>query len=90
MKNTPKSVKMMILQNCYFCKQALKMMDQLVIEHPEYKQVKIEVIEERQTPEKTKGYDYWYVPTFFVEDKKIHEGVPTVEKVEKVFIEALS
>ncbi len=86
----PKKVKMMMLDTCPYCKQAFKMMDQLKAEHPEYNTVEIEVIEESKEPEKIEGYDYWYVPTFFVDDQKIHEGVPTLEKVERVFQEALS
>lgn len=86
----PKKVKMMMLDTCPYCKQAFKMMDQLKAEHPEYNNVEIELVEESKEPEKTDGYDYWYVPTFFVDDQKIHEGVPTLEKVERVFQEALS
>lgn len=84
-----KHVKMMMLETCPYCKQAFKMIDELKQKHPEYQKVEIETIEERKEEEKTKGYDYWYVPTFFVDDVKIHEGVPTMEKVEQVFIEAL-
>lgn len=65
------------------------MMDQLRKQHPEYEKVQIEVIGESKEPEKTEGYDYWYVPTFFVDGRKILEGVPTLEKVEQVFQEAL-
>lgn len=89
MNVTQKEVKMMVLDACPYCKQAFRMMEELKKRHPEYENVKIEVIEEDREPEKIKGYDYWYVPTFFVGGKKIMEGVPTVEKVELVFREAL-
>jgi glutaredoxin len=85
-----KEVKMMVLDTCPYCKQAFKMMEQLRQSHPEYADVKIDVIEEQRESEKTEGYDYWYVPTFFVGGKKIMEGVPTFEKVEEMFQEALS
>jgi len=84
-----KQVKMMMLDTCPYCKQAFKMMDKLKAEHPEYKNVNIDLIEESKEPEKIKGYDYWYVPTFFVGEQKILEGVPTIDQVEKVFQEAL-
>lgn len=84
-----KEVKMMVLDTCPYCKQAFHMMEELKKRHPEYENVKIEVIEENREPEKIKGYDYWYVPTFFVGGEKIMEGVPSVEKVELVFQEAL-
>ena len=81
---------MMVLDTCPYCKQAFQMMEKLRKSHPEYADVKIDVIEEQREPEKTEGYDYWYVPTFFVGGKKIMEGVPTLEKVDEMFREALS
>ncbi len=84
-----KHVKMMILDTCSHCKHAFELMDRLRKQYPEFNQVEIEVIEENREPEKTKGYDYWYVPTYFVDDIKIHEGVPTLAAVEAVFREAL-
>ncbi|MEF9920640.1 MAG: thioredoxin family protein [Erysipelotrichaceae bacterium] len=85
----PKHVKMMMLETCPHCKNAFRMMEELKAKHPQYNEVEIEVIEEQKEEEKTKGYDYWYVPTFFVDNVKIHEGVPTLDKIEQVFIEAL-
>ena len=84
-----KPVKMMMLDTCPHCKRAFELIDELKKEHPEYNQVEIETIEERREPEKTERYDYWYVPTFFVGGKKVHEGVPSKDKIEQVFIEAL-
>lgn len=85
----PKEVKMMVLDTCPYCRQAFRMMEELKERHPVYRDVTIDVIEESREPEKTEGYDYWYVPTFFVDGRKILEGVPTMEKVERVFREAL-
>ena len=85
-----RSVKMMVLETCPYCRQAFEILDELKQEHPEYRKVEIEVIEEQKEPEKTEGYDYWYVPTFFVDDRKMMEGVPTRELVERVLREALS
>lgn len=85
----PKEVKMMILETCPYCSQAFRMMDELRKENPAFRSVAVDVIDEDREPEKTDGYDYWYVPTFFVGSRKIMEGVPTREKVEEVFREAL-
>ncbi len=85
-----KHVKMMVLDTCPHCKHAFEMMDKLRKQHPEYNEVEIEVIDENWESEKTEGYDYWYVPTFFVDDVKVHEGVPTLAAVETVFREALA
>ena len=84
-----KHVKMMIQDTCPHCRHAFELMDELKKEHPEYNQVEIEVIDENREAGKTQGYDYWYVPTFFVDDVKVHEVVTTKEKVDRVFKEAL-
>lgn len=89
-RRMPKPVKMMVLDSCPYCQQAFQMMEELRQAHPEYRTVEIEVIEENREPEKIEGYEYWYVPTFFVDGVKVHEGVPTMEKVEHVFQEALN
>ena len=65
------------------------MMDELREEHPEYRKVDVEVIEETRQPELADSLDYWYVPTFFVGGRKVLEGVPTKDKVQQVFREAL-
>ena len=52
--------------------------------------VKRETIEENDEPEKTKGLDYWYVPTYFVEGEKLLEGIPTKAKIEAVLKAALA
>ena len=35
-------------------------------------------------------YDYWYVPAFYVNERKVHEGVPTMEAVENALKTALA
>ena len=84
-----KQVKMMVLDGCPHCRHAFELMDELRLEHPEYRDISVEVIEEEREAEKTQGYDYWYVPTFFVYGVKLHEGVPTKSKIERVFRQAL-
>ncbi len=85
----PKHVKMMILDTCPHCKRAFQMMNELMTANPAYREVKFEVIEEQTEPQKTEGYDYRYVPTFFIGDVKVHEGTPTAEALEMVFKKAL-
>ena len=85
-----KHVKMMILKNCPYCKQAFNYIDELKKENYLYQNIHIEVIDEQLEEEKTQGYDYWYVPTFFVNDRKIHEGVCTKESIKAVLEEAIS
>lgn len=84
-----KHVKMMYLKSCPYCKQAFSMVEVLKEEYPKYRTIEIETIEENDEATKTEGYDYWYVPTYFVDDVKIHEGVPTKEKIMAVLDAAL-
>lgn len=80
-----KEVKMFMQATCPHCKRCLAMMEELFNEHPEYRDVPLTIIDERADPETSDKYDYYYVPTFFVEEVKEHEGVPTKEAVENVF-----
>lgn len=84
-----KPVRMMILENCPHCRRAFQMMEELKAVHPEYEQVEIEVIDEARQPELAESLDYYYVPTFFVDGVKVHEGVPSMEAVDRMFREAL-
>lgn len=84
-----KHIKMMYLKSCPYCHQAFAMIEELKNSKEAYQTISIETIEEQEEEEKTKGYDYWYVPTFFVDDVKLHEGVPTIEKIERVLQEAI-
>lgn len=83
------TVRFFYFESCPHCHNAQNMMNSLFEEHPEYKQVELIKIDEKLHPEVAECYDYYYVPTFFVGDKKLHEGVPTREAVQKVFEEAL-
>lgn len=84
-----KKVKMMYLKTCPHCKKAFQMVEELKEKYPELRVVEIETIEENDEAQKTEGYDYWYVPTYFVDDVKFLEGIPTIEQVEAVLRAAM-
>lgn len=84
-----KHVKMMVLEHCPHCRKAFEILEDLKKENLKYRTVEIEVIDEVKEEEKTRGYDYWYVPTFFVNDVKIHEGIPSKESLQAVLEEAI-
>ena len=85
-----KHVKMMVLEHCPHCRKASEYIDELKQENMLYRNVEIEVIDEVKDEAKTRGYDYWYVPAFFVNNQKIHEGVPSKESIQAVLEEAIS
>jgi len=60
-------------------------MQELREKNPKYNELEIEIIDEVEQPELANQYDYYYVPTFYVDGKKLHEGVPSYESIENVF-----
>lgn len=84
-----KKVTLFYSESCPYCKMAFRMIDALKAKHEEYKDIHIEKIEENENPTIANQFDYYLVPTFYVEDKKLHEGVPSLDKIEKVFKQAI-
>ena len=77
------------LKNCPFCKKALRYIDEAKAAHPELAAVDIELIEESERPDVANRYDYYYVPAFFLEREKLHEGGILPEEVEPLLRKAL-
>jgi glutaredoxin len=84
-----KQIKLFYLKSCPYCRQAFGFIDELKGQEA-YKNIELELIEESEQREIADGYDYYYVPTFYVDGVKKHEGAVTREQVEAVFGEALS
>lgn len=80
-----KKIKLFILTGCPFCIQALDWQEKILKENPKYNEIPIEIIDEAEQPEVANSYDYYFVPTYYVDEFKIHEGVATREKIEMVF-----
>ncbi len=83
-----KPIKVFYQTNCPFCKRAFKCIDELK-GRPEYSYIEIETVEETQHPEVADQYDYYYVPAFYIGDKKVHEGGIYPDEVESIFQQAL-
>ena len=69
-----KRVRLFYLKNCPFCKKALHYIDEIKAEHAELASLEIDMIEESEQPELADKFDYYYVPTFYVDGVKEHEG----------------
>lgn len=83
-----KTVKIFYLKNCPFCKKAFRYIDELK-KQDAYKDIELELIEESEQPELADRYDYYYVPTFYIEGEKIHEGGIFPNEVEELLKKAL-
>ncbi len=84
-----KHVRLFYLKNCPFCKKALRYIEELKAVHAELAPVEIEMIEESEQPEVADRFDYYYVPTFYVDGVKEHEGGIYPEEVERILRKAL-
>ena len=83
------TVKFFYQRNCPFCRKAMRYIDEARAAHPELAAVTVEPIEETDEPEVADRFDYYYVPTFFVGDVKVHEGGILPDEVERVLRMAL-
>ncbi|MBE6886837.1 MAG: thioredoxin family protein [Ruminococcaceae bacterium] len=84
-----KKIEYFYLEHCPHCKNADRMIKELIEKRPEFADIEIAKIEERKSPLYAEKFDYFYVPSMFVDGVKCHEGVPSLEKIEAVLEKAL-
>lgn len=85
-----KKVLMFHFSSCPYCRAAMNYLQELTSEYPELAIVEIEKIDEKIHPEIADKYDYWYVPTFYIDGQKVHEGACSKKIVENVLRNALA
>lgn len=61
---------------CPYCRRAESILTQLTAEHPAYGKIKIRRVNEFTQSALAAKYDYYYVPSFFLGDKKLYETEP--------------
>ena len=69
-----KKITMFHIEECKYCDFAKKAISELREENPEYQKVEIEMINENEHPEIIENYDYWSVPSLFIDHDKIFEA----------------
>lgn len=74
---------------CPHCVNALQWIDELKAEDSKYNNVDLTVIDIDNEKEKLADVDFYYVPTFYVDNDKAFEGVPSKEIIKGVFDSAL-
>ena len=84
-----KKIMIFYQERCPFCKRAFAYIEELKKENSEYNKIAIETIEETKQPEYANTFDYYYVPTFYIDNKKIHEGGIKKEEVKEILDKAL-
>ena len=68
-----KKLKIFIQKQCPYCRAALQYLAKLQ-EAPRYQAIEVELVDELQEKEYANSYDYFYVPSFYYQETKIHEG----------------
>jgi thiol-disulfide isomerase/thioredoxin len=76
------------LKFCPYCIRVNGFLEEL-LKDERYKSIKIRTIDESKERELANSYDYYLVPTFFLNGKKLYEGIMTKEDLKKVLEEAL-
>jgi len=84
-----KEITYFYLAGCPFCRAADRMIDELASENPEFAKIPVKKIEERENAALANQYDYFYVPCLWIENKKLHEGAATKQKLRSVLEEAI-
>ncbi len=87
-----KKIVLIKIQGCPYCEQAYKAIDELKSENKNFSAAEVEIVDENLQPELAEKFsDYYYVPSMFVDGKKIYEAHPgesyeeCLENVRKVF-----
>lgn len=62
------------IDGCPYCKQAREALKELSTEKPEYSSVNLEWVNENEKPEVSAKYDYYHVPSMFVDGVKVYEA----------------
>ena len=84
-----KEILMFKMKGCPHCKLALALQEELLAEHPQWREIPLRIVDEREEKALADAYDYFYVPTYYVDGVKVHEGHAERADVEKVFRAAL-
>ncbi|MEI6285529.1 MAG: thioredoxin family protein [Bacillota bacterium] len=85
-----KKIQLFILEHCPHCKKAQRIIAELLAERPEFAKISLQLIDEAKETEFAGGFDYYYVPCFYVDGVKIHEGKVEKSVVRAVFEQALN
>ena len=80
-----KDVLMFILPGCPHCKLALRLQEELLEEHPAWRDIPLRMVDEAAEPAYADTFDYYYVPCYYVDGVKVHEGHAERADVEAVF-----
>ncbi|NLM79498.1 MAG: thioredoxin [Ruminococcaceae bacterium] len=82
-------VTLFVLKYCGYCRRARQLLDEVLAAEEVLRSVPLRIIDEGEERELAQQYDYYYVPTFYIGDRKVHEGPVNREQISNIFHEAL-
>ena len=85
-----KKILMFTMASCPYCKRARSWMEEILGSDDKYKKIPITIIDENEHPEISAKYDYTFVPTYYMDGEKVHDGAASFEIVKKIFDAALN
>ena len=73
-----KKITVLHLDDCPYCHNAKRAMEELKTANPEYAKIDVEWIEESRQSKLAQPFakDYYYVPSIFIEGKNVYEAHP--------------
>ena len=77
------------LERCPYCIEARKYLAELQAEDARYRDIVIDLIDERKNKALADAHDYYLVPTFYLGSTKLFEGIMTKADVQAVLDAAL-
>ena len=80
-----KEITMFMFEGCPHCAKADEIIEAVTRKNPDYANVSIVRIDEKKNPKIADEYDYYYVPSFFVNGVKLHEGAVNEDIILSVF-----
>ena len=80
-----KEITLFLLNNCPHCKLALRLQEELLEEHPAWRDIPLRMVDEAAEPAYADTFDYYSVPCYYVDGVKVHEGHAERADVEAVY-----
>ncbi|NCB91009.1 MAG: serine dehydratase subunit alpha family protein [Clostridia bacterium] len=80
-----KTIEMIYRVTCRHCRQAFGIIEDLRRSNAEYEKLEFKFIDTERDKELLDEYEFTYVPCFYIDQKRVMEGVPTNENIEEIF-----
>ncbi len=84
-----KNLQIFYQRNCPHCRKAFEFIETLKEENEIYRLIEPRLIEETLEVDYADLFDYFLVPTFYIDNEKVHEGVVSKEQMREILNKTL-